>query len=87
MIEVVTLEPNITMHFSNKFELMDYLITRAMNLKKCFKFIKREMGHLYLKCPIVNDMICVLASEEEISFIYNQLVKRDLWKPGELTGW
>lgn len=87
MIQVITLEPGVTMQFGNKFEVMEYLMTRTMNLKKCFRYVRRETGHLYLKCPVVNDMLGIVGSEDEISYLYNQLVKRDLWKPGELTGW
>lgn len=87
MLQVVTMEPGVSIPFSTKFELLEYLMSRSMNLKKCFRYVTRETGHLVLKCPVVNDMIGILGTEEEVSFIYNQLVKRDLWKPGPLTGW
>jgi hypothetical protein len=86
-MEIFTTDLEQQNYFKTKNDCLEYLLLRTMNLKKCFRFIKRETGHLFIKCPVVNDMIAITGKEEEVSFIYNQLVKRDLFRPGELTGW
>ena len=86
-MEIITTDLSRRWNFSSKNECFEYILKRSMNIKKCFHFIKRETGHLFLKCPVVNDMICIMGSEEQISWIYNQMVKRDLFRPGPLTGW
>ena len=86
-MEIITTDRSRQWTFTSKYECLDYLVMRAMNLKKCFHYIKRENGHLFLKCPVVNDMIAVVGSEEQVSWIFNQMVKRDLFRPGQLTGW
>ena len=86
-MEVITTDLSRQWTFNSKFECLDYLIMRSMNLRKCFYYIKRENGHLFLKCPVINDVIAVVGSEEQVSWVHNQLVKKDLYKPGPLTGW
>lgn len=86
-MEIITTDLSRRWSFSSKNECFEYILKRSMNVRKCFHFIKRETGHLFLKCPVVNDMICVMGSEEQVSWIYNQMVKRDLFRPGPLTGW
>ena len=86
-MEIITTDLSRRWSFSSKNECFEYILKRSMNIKKCFHFIKRETGHLFLKCPVVNDMISVMGSEEQVSWIYNQMVKRDLVRPGQLTGW
>lgn len=86
-MDIITTDLSRQWNFANKHECLEYLLQRTMNLKKCFSYIKRETGHLFLKCPVVNDLIAVVGSEEQVSWIHNQLVKRDLYKPGQLTGW
>ena len=86
-MEVITTDLSRRWIFASKHECLDYIIKRAMYLRKCFYFIKREPGHLFIKCPVVNDMVAVVGSEEQVSWIYNQMVKRDLFRPGQLTGW
>lgn len=86
-MEIITTDLDRRWSFKSKFECLDYLLKRAMNLRKCFSYIQRETGHLFIRCPVVNDMICIIGSEEQVSWIHNQLVKRDLYKPGQLTGW
>ena len=86
-MEIITTDLSRRWSFSSKNECFEYILKRSMNVRKCFHFIKRETGHLFSKCPVVNDMICVMGSEEQVSWIYNQMVKRDLFRPGPLTGW
>lgn len=86
-MEIITTDLSRRWSFNSKHECLEYLLMRTMNLKKCFHYIERKNGHLFLKCPVVNDVIAVMGSEEQVSWVHNQLVKKDLYKPGQLTGW
>jgi hypothetical protein len=86
-MQIIGTEAGQIRNFKNRFELMEYLMVRTMNLRKCFTFMARETEHLFLKCPVVGDAIGINGTEEEISYVFNQIVKKDLWKPGQLTGW
>ena len=56
-MEIITTDLSRRWSFSSKNECFEYILKRSMNIKKGFHFIKRETGHLFLKCPVVNDMI------------------------------
>lgn len=48
----------------------------------CLSFLKREKGHLDLRCPLTGEFLTVYASEEDLNYIDEFLIQHNLYRRG-----
>lgn len=70
----------IPYEFENKREALDYIINRAINIKRSLRFVEMDTEHLIVRCPVSADYLEIVGTQEELNWLHIQLTKGNWYR-------
>lgn len=66
--------------FLNWRECCNFLIDKCYGMKRAMTLVNKDKEHLEVRCPLTGEYLTVLASPENLEYIYTTLVLQNLFR-------